>query len=71
MTNGLFRLDTREHKALSTMSSESYVGLSYNARKRDLLMISDTYIYIADDNSAEIKSSPLQFANPILFAIGQ
>jgi YVTN family beta-propeller protein len=71
MTNGLFRLDTREHKALSTMSSESYDGLSYNARKRDLLMISDTYIYIADDNSAEIKSSPLQFANPILFAIGQ
>jgi len=71
MTNGLFRLDTREHKALSTMSSESYDGLSFNARKRDLLMISDTYIYIADDNSAEIKSSPLQFANPILFAIGQ
>lgn len=71
MTNGLFRLDTREHKALSFMSSESYDGLSYNFRKRELLLISDTYIYIADDNSAEIKYSPLQFANSIMFAIGQ
>ena len=53
------------------MSSESYDGLSYNFRKREILMISDTYIYIADDNSAEIKSSPLQFANSIMFAIGQ
>jgi YVTN family beta-propeller protein len=71
LSNGLVRVDTREYIAIAVISKEMYSGISYNLRRDELLCVKDRTVSVLDENSGDLKFSPLELSIPILQAIGQ